>query len=84
MPVSGDAEISVVPLDESISVDCDASCLGKELHILVSMLHVLFCCGIPSIPRNIIYSNKELAAEICGIDAGSVVGWIICWFCRVI
>ncbi|KAH7691583.1 hypothetical protein IHE45_01G008400 [Dioscorea alata] len=34
----GDAEISVVPLDESISVDCDASCLGKELHILAQWL----------------------------------------------
>ncbi|XP_039122022.1 uncharacterized protein LOC120258632 [Dioscorea cayenensis subsp. rotundata] len=41
----GDAEISVVPLDESISVDCDASCLGKEFHILVSMLHVLSGLG---------------------------------------
>lgn len=34
----GDAEISVVPLDESISVDCDASCLGKEFHILAQWL----------------------------------------------
>ncbi|KAM0944988.1 hypothetical protein DsansV1_C10g0097731 [Dioscorea sansibarensis] len=34
----GDAEISVIPLDESISVDCDASCLGKELQILAQWL----------------------------------------------
>ncbi|KAJ0963699.1 hypothetical protein J5N97_028821 [Dioscorea zingiberensis] len=34
----GDAEVSVVPLDESISADCDALCVGRELQSLAQWL----------------------------------------------